>query len=128
MSTLITLLSTLRIATGSLSLLLPSTTLSLFQMSNPGSALVGMRLFGVRDAILGGLLWTADSPAAIRRALIAGAVVDGIDVLGLAYGAWQGDLSGLSADMWGGGAAVLLGLGLYGLRKPGLVGMGMVKK
>jgi hypothetical protein len=117
----ITILSSLRMGFGFFSLLAPSTTLSLFQMPVHSSALVTTRLFGVRDAVLGGLLWTADSPAAVRRALIAGVIVDGIDALGAVYGLWQGDLDMLATDLVGGGAIVFLAMGLYGLRSRGLL-------
>lgn len=78
----------------------------------------------MRDAVLGGLLWTADSPAAVRRALIAGAIVDGIDALGVVYGLWQGDLDMLATDFIGGGAIVFLSMGFYGLRSRGLLKAG----
>ncbi len=118
MSHLIAFLSTSRIALGTLSLLFPSPTLSLFQLPIQSPALLPTRLFGIRDAVLGGLLWTADSPAAVRRALIAGAIVDGIDVLSVAYGMWKGDMDVLAADLVGGAALMVMAMGLWALRRP----------
>lgn len=92
-----------------------------------GPALLTTRMFGIRDAVLGGLLYTADNPAAVRRALIAGAVVDGIDALGCAYGVFNGDIEMLAGDLVGGGALVFLAMGLWGLRRAGGVG-GLVGK
>jgi hypothetical protein len=59
-------------------------------------------MFGIRDAVLGGLLYSADSPAAVHRALIAGMVVDGIDTLIATFGVWNGDLEMLAGDFIGG--------------------------
>jgi hypothetical protein len=134
-SQFITFLATARIAFGSLSFLAPAPTLSLFRLLPPsaplslpsptGTALLATRMFGVRDAVLGGLLYTADSPAAVRRALVAGAVVDGIDVLGCVWAVWNGDVEMLAADLVGGGALVFFAMGLWGLRRAGgLVGKG----
>jgi hypothetical protein len=78
-------------------------------------------MFGIRDAVLGGLLYTASTPLAVRRALIAGMVVDGIDILIAAYGVWNGDLDALAADLVGGGAVVFLGMAAFALRKPGML-------
>ena len=117
----ISILASMRVGFGAFSFLAPSTTLSLFQMPISSSALVATRMFGVRDAVLGGLLWTAESPASVRRALIAGAVVDGIDALAAAYGLWQGDMDMLATDLVGGGAIVFFAMGLYGLRSRGLL-------
>jgi hypothetical protein len=84
-------------------------------------------MFGIRDAVLGALLYTADNPAAVRRALIAGAVVDGIDAMACVYGVVNGDIEMLGADLVGGGALVFLAMGFWGLRglgRGGLKGMG----
>jgi hypothetical protein len=84
-------------------------------------------MFGIRDAVLGGLLYTADNPAAVRRALIAGAVVDGIDALSCVYSVLNGDVEMLAADLVGGGALIFFVMGLWGLRKTGGMG-GLVGK
>jgi hypothetical protein len=129
-SPFITFLSTARIGFGTLSFLAPSSTLSLFRVSPvpvPGSAILATRMFGIRDAVLGALLYTADNPAAVRRALIAGAVVDGIDAMACVYGVMNGDIEMLGADLVGGGALVFLAMGFWGLRglgRGGLKGMG----
>lgn len=122
-SPFLTFLAGARIAFGTASCLLPSPTLSLFRLAPaPGSTLLATRMFGVRDAVLGGLLYTADNPAAVRRALIAGAVVDGIDALSCVYGVLNGDIEMLAADLVGGGAVVFMVMGLWGLRRAGGVG------
>jgi hypothetical protein len=119
------ILAGLKMSFGALSLLVPSTGLTLFRFPTHAAALVPMRMFGIRDLVFGGLLWTADSPEAIRRALIAGAICDGVDIGIFAYGAWAGDLDFLTADLAAGAGAALVGLALWGLRKQGLpVGVG----
>jgi hypothetical protein len=125
---LIPVFATAKIAFGALSLLLPSTVLSLFRLSPvpaPTSTITITRMFGIRDAVLGALLYTADSPAAIRRALIAGMVADGVDGLIAAYGLWNGDLGVLPAELLGGGALVVVGIAGVALRGVG-TGVGKI--
>lgn len=125
-SPIITFLATARLAFGSLSLVAPSPTLSLFRVSAqpvPGPAILMTRMFGTRDAVLGAMLHTADNPAAVRRALIAGAVADGLDVLSCVFAVWSGDVEMLGADLVGGGAFLFLVMGLWGLRGLGTGGL-----
>jgi len=74
-----------RIGVGTSAFLLPTLTTNLLffpqPLSSPGS-LFNVRAWGSRDALLGALLLTAKTPEARKRALIAGVVVDGLDVVG----------------------------------------------
>ena len=67
--------------------------------------------------MLGGLLVTARTQAERRRVVLAGLVVDGIDVLAALVGYGLGEQEPEVAGMIGAGAAVLVGLGLGGFRK-----------
>lgn len=79
----------------------------------PGS--IYPRLFGARDLVFGGLLWSARSPELVRQAVIAGAIVDGIDTLSAAAGLMEGNLDAASAAFVGIGAPIFLAIGLWGL-------------
>ena len=80
----------------------------------PASVVI-LRLFGVRDAVLAGVLWTADSKDAERRALMTGALIDGIDVLSVGVSFLEGNFEGLPALWVGGGAAFFVALALVSL-------------
>ena len=69
-------LAGLRIGIGSASFLLPNLTTAALFYPVPAGSLLAVRLFGCRDLLLGTLLWTAKSPEARRRALLAGVAVD----------------------------------------------------
>jgi hypothetical protein len=113
-------LAGLRTGVGISCLLAPATVLRLCQLAAPSSAALSLRLGGVRDIVIGGLLWTADGKSALRRALIAGAVVDAMDVLCIAWGMWEGELQpGWAALLLGGGAGALCLIGLAGLKAIG---------
>jgi len=85
-------LSLLRLFIGTSSFLLPSltTTTLLYPVTN--TSLLAVRLFGCRDALLGTLLWTANTPEAKRRAVLAGAAVDALDIVAVAWGRLGGDV------------------------------------
>ena len=81
MATTLTLLAGLRTAIGTSCFFLPSLSTSLLFYPLPSSALLSVRLFGCRDAVLGALLWTAKTPEARRTIVLAGAAVDAMDVI-----------------------------------------------
>lgn len=114
----------------------PLLTSRTFYLPASASSTLILRLCGARDAALGGLLWSASrqsastpnnnnnnsdnksssSPALLRSALITGAVVDAIDVLSVGACWVDGSVTAVPAAMVGGGAAVFLAAGLWGLR------------
>ena len=82
----------------------------------PESKLMG-RLFGVRDLVLGLLLWTSrgESGCELQRALWAGLVVDAIDVCSCALGVLDGTVGERAVLCVGAGALSFAGLGVLGL-------------
>ncbi|KAI1264979.1 hypothetical protein F5Y18DRAFT_389064 [Xylariaceae sp. FL1019] len=79
-------ISTGRILIGAGMILAPQPVLGLFGLSLPDNLIYLARLTGIRDLVLGGLLWTArtdDSTALgrseLRRALTAGVIADTAD-------------------------------------------------
>ncbi|KAH8813216.1 hypothetical protein F5884DRAFT_787753 [Xylogone sp. PMI_703] len=116
----VTLLSTLRIAVGSASFLVPGFTCQTLMFAIPNSSLLAVRLFGCRDAILGLLLHTAKTPEARRRALLAGIAVDALDITAAAIGYFNGEIDAKPVVTFGGGAMsflILAGLGWKGAVK-----------
>lgn len=110
-------------------LAVPRTTGRIFLLPTIASSTVFLRLAGSRDLALGGLLWSASQSAppsssasadpqspALRQALIAGAVVDAIDLISVGACFADGSLALEPAALVGGGAVVLLGMGLVGLQ------------
>ena len=62
-------------------------------------------------------MWSsARSPELLRQALVAGAVVDAIDVLSVGLGLLEGNLNAASVAWVGGGAAAFLAIQLWALR------------
>jgi hypothetical protein len=84
----LTVLSAARLGIGTSAFLFPSITTNLLffpqPTSSPGS-LFNVRAWGSRDALLACLLYTAKTPEAAKRAVIAGAVVDALDIAGAAW-------------------------------------------
>lgn len=70
----------------------------------------------MRDAVLGGLLWSANTKESAELALTAGLIIDAIDVLSMAVCFVEGSAEGLPAGTVAGGAAIFVGLGWWGLR------------
>ena len=64
--------------------------------------------------MLGGLLIAAGTPAERQRVVLAGVVVDAVDVLASVVGWGMGEQEPQVAGMVGAGAAILVGLGLMG--------------
>lgn len=81
-----------------------------------GSALPSaVRLFGAREAVMGVATYLASGPE-LRRWLLLGAAVDGLDVATVAIGARAGRLGGTTIAVGGGLASLAVGLGLASLR------------
>lgn len=81
------------------------------------------RLFGGREVVLGELLITAEdknSPTGgrreIKRALWANIGADTIDVCSVIFAVATGTMGKIPGVLFGGGAAVALGLGALGLK------------
>jgi hypothetical protein len=113
-------LAGIRLLIGTSSFLLPGLTTTTFFYSVPAGSLLAVRLFGCREALLGALLWTAKTPEARRRALLAGAAVDVLDVAAAAWGFLGGDVDVMPALAFGGGAVSGLVLAALGWRGAGL--------
>lgn len=107
-----------RIFAGGISWLRPRHSFRLFGLGplNPGDgSSITSRLFGVRDVALGMAVHHPD-PTVKRLALQAGIVIDAADVAGnlisVRAGAPKTSLLGVAA-----GAALFVGLGLFGLKQ-----------
>ena len=92
------------------------------------------RLFGVRDLVLGVLLWSASSTFStsltksdtslanqsgrdLKQLLLIGMLIDSIDIVSGLISAWNGEIKG-KAILWGPvGAAILAGLQWVALAK-----------
>ncbi|KAE9368657.1 hypothetical protein N431DRAFT_486141 [Stipitochalara longipes BDJ] len=121
------LLAVGRIGVGTSAFLFPSLTTNLLFFPQPSSSpgsLFNVRAWGSRDALLGALLLTAKTPEARKRALIAGAVVDGLDVVGAFWGFGKGEMEGMAAGAFSGGAIAFLALAAVGWRVGGLGAVG----
>lgn len=103
-------LSVLRIGIGSASFPLPSLTTTALFYPLSASSLLAVRLFGCRDPILGTLLWTAKTPEARRRAVLAGAAVDALDVVAAAWAYGGGEIDAMPGLAFGAGAVSFLAL------------------
>ena len=74
-----------------------------------------VRLFGAREAAMGVVTFLASGPE-LRRWLLVGATVDGLDVMTVALGARAGRLGRTTIAVGGGVASLAVGLGLASLR------------
>ncbi|MCJ1263801.1 hypothetical protein MMC22_003671 [Lobaria immixta] len=106
-------------------LAVPLLTSRTFFLPASMSSTLALRLCGARDAALGGLLWSASSrlsssdaqlPALLRPALMTGAVVDALDLVSVGACLVDGSVNVVPAAVVGGGAAVFLAAGVWGLR------------
>lgn len=130
----INVLAIARSGVGIALLALPQTTARICLLPTAASSSLIFRLAGSRDFALGALLWSASASAppsisasadgrkdgvlGLRQALIAGAVVDAIDLVSVGACFADGSLALEPAVLVGAGAALFLGLGLVGLRGP----------
>jgi len=138
-----TLLSISRMAVGLGFLAIPKPLASVFIMPFSPEAAIGCKMAGSRDLVLGALLYTCRSEGSTilmskttdpsehplfsstgqsqaqlswnntQRALVAGMIVDGFDVLSVLWCYLDGTLPIEAAETLGGGASLLLGLGVY---------------
>jgi hypothetical protein len=115
LSTSLKLVAGARVIVGLSSWLLPyhASKFFAFLTLQPQSTIL-MRLFGVRELALAGLLVAAGTEAERRRVVVAGLVVDSMDALASLVGFGLGEQDGVVAGMVGVGAAILVGLGLLG--------------
>ncbi|OJJ58560.1 hypothetical protein ASPSYDRAFT_956365 [Aspergillus sydowii CBS 593.65] len=128
------LLATSRMAVGLGFLTVPNHLSTLFVLPFSADASIGCRMAGSRDLVLGALLYTCCSGSTttttsggaavgkdkkkssgtdIQRALLAGIVVDALDVLACLWCYCDGSLPLTPALLLGGGAAVLCDIGGY---------------
>lgn len=121
-------LAVVRCGVGIALLAVPRATARIFLLPTSPSNTLLFRLAGSRDLAIGGLLWfafasapasssaPADTPnLGLRLALVTGAVVDAIDLVSVGACFADGSLALEATALVGGGAAVLLGLGLVGI-------------
>ncbi|MCJ1262791.1 hypothetical protein MMC22_002661 [Lobaria immixta] len=110
------LLAGARFATGFFVLLATNPTLSLLG-GFPTSSITTYpyRLFGSRDAVVAGLLWTANTPEHLQRALLAGTVIDSIDMLSTIAAFLSGDLDVTGLAWAAGGIILFLAIQLWAL-------------
>lgn len=113
-------LAALRMGVGTACFVAPSFTCSTLFYNLPAHSLLAVRLFGGRDALLGALLWTAKTPEARRRAMLAGIAVDVLDVAACAWGYLTGDHDAKPAVAFSGGAVSFLILASLGWKGVGL--------
>jgi hypothetical protein len=116
-------LAVLRIGLGAMCLAVPSLTLALFQFPLPQASNTIVRLWGIRDAILGELLYTAENRNVadggrreLRRALWSNVAADAVDMCSAAFAVATGNMAMLPAAVLGGGAAMGVAMGAFGLR------------
>jgi hypothetical protein len=115
LSTSLKLVAGARTFVGLSSWLLPYHASKVFAfLTLPPQSTILMRLFGVRELALAGLLVAAGTEAERTRVVAAGLAVDSIDVLASLVGFGLGEQDGVAAGMVGVAAALLVGLGLLG--------------
>ena len=124
----ITTLAVLRMLVGASTLLVPGRAGPPFGIPITAPTMILGRLFGVRDLVIGGLLWSAPSHSTatiavngecrrtLRRALVVGLIIDTVDVCSNIVGFVDGTLEPRAIVGVGVGAAFFAGLGLLGLR------------
>ena len=90
----LTFLAASKFLFGSAFFLAPESSSNLISFPFAPNAAHPLRLFGIRDAVIGGLLWSAHSPELKRQALIAGRVIDVYDLISTGVGLAEFRLSG----------------------------------
>ncbi|KAF2689992.1 hypothetical protein K458DRAFT_483510 [Lentithecium fluviatile CBS 122367] len=123
-TTAIKTLAILRLGIGAASLITPRWACALFQYSLPqGSSIIG-RLFGIREVILGELLYTSEDKNAIdggrrevRRALWCNIAADTVDICSVGFAVATGGMGRVPGALFAGGAVVGVGLGALCLKE-----------
>jgi hypothetical protein len=125
----------LRMATGISLLALPRLTSATFLVPYASSSSWITRFGGVRDFAIGALLYSSRPPSTppsngkpgsnggeggvdsreLRRALMMGILVDAVDIMSCAVAYGEGSLPIEAVGLVAGGAALALGLGVWGL-------------
>lgn len=111
----VTLLSTMRMGIGVVGYIAPNTTASLMGHPAPASSVISNRLWATRDAVLGGLLFSAVSDESVKAALLTGMTADVLDVVSVAFGLLDGSVGARTAVALGGGGIAAFRLGLVSL-------------
>ncbi|KAI0103326.1 hypothetical protein GGR51DRAFT_253600 [Nemania sp. FL0031] len=118
----IKILATGRILLGVGVLVAPQPMLGAFGLSLPADLILIARLAGIRDVVLGALLWTArtNDPTPlgrsdVRRALTAGVMVDTADSMATLYALATGNYDLKNTLTFVAGAVPFIGLGIFGL-------------
>lgn len=117
----IRLLAGARFVTGFSAVLATNPTMALFEFPTSPITTLPYRLFGAREAVVGGLLWTANTPDLLKQALVAATVIDAIDMLSTFAAFLSGDLVVPGAAWAGGGITINLAIQLWvlsNLRSP----------
>jgi len=128
-ATVVHLLTWGRVILGGLSYLTPALVAKLFLI--PGVTATSLstyplRLFGVRELVLSGLLWTERPPLdgapmdrrerrALQKMLVANVVTDSLDALATVGAFYMGVISPPSALLMGCGSGTFISVGLLGL-------------
>ena len=114
----------LRFLPGVLFLIAPGLGSRLFLIPFTPEASLPGRLFGVREVILGSLLWRAQDSEEGWRLYVQAVAVDFIDLIATAICYIEGQLALMPVfTTVGGGILVFLALGLAGLRQEGGYGL-----
>ena len=109
------LLAGARLLTGCSVLLATNPTTTLFGFPTSSITTYPYRLFASRDAVVAGLLWTANTPELLKQALLAGTVIDCIDLISTCVAFDSVDL-GVTGVAWaGGGIVIFLAIQLWAL-------------
>ncbi|OAL53959.1 hypothetical protein IQ07DRAFT_640976 [Pyrenochaeta sp. DS3sAY3a] len=121
--TAIKALSVIRVATGVACVFAPIFTCGLFKYTVPVENSLLVRMFGVRDFVMGELLITAEDKKSpdgdrreIRRAIWTGIAVDTVDIGSVAYAVAMGHVGKTTGGLLGAAALGAIGLAAVGLR------------
>ena len=108
----------LRFLAGALFLTAPSLGCRLFLIPFAPQASLAVRLFGVREVVLGSLLWRAKDPEESRRLYVQTIAVDSVDLVATAVCYIEGRLDLIpTLTTVGGGILVFLAMGLVGFKQ-----------
>lgn len=96
-------------------MLVTNPTMALLDIPTSPITTLPYRLFGTREAVVAGLLWTANTPELFKQALLAVTLFDSIDLLSTCAAFLSGNLS-VAGTAWASGSIVIfLGVELWAL-------------